>query len=367
MRPSVPLSLIRQVALVAAPGAVSLAVGEPSHAVPGPVRTAIAEAVARGELGYTPNAGRADLRRALGARRPAHGGDERSCIVTVGSQEALALCVFGLVGAGEEVLIPDIGYPAYDTLPRLAGAVPVRTPLSRVEAAVGPRTRMLIVGSPSNPTGEVLPGERLAALAALAEERGFWLVSDEVYEELWLEAAPVYPQGPRVLHVGGISKSLALTGMRLGWLVAPPDVVAALVGLHQNLVTCAPSLAQVAALAGLAMPPSELDAVRDGYRSRWAAMRRSLGAIRDVTWREPDGAFYCLADFRRRFPDTTALAFELARSGEVVVVPGEAFGPTGAGWLRLTFAAPEGDIREGVARLAAALERSPAPSPAAAS
>lgn len=355
--PTVPLSLIRQVALAAAPGAISLAVGEPSHAVPLPVRRAMAEALERGELGYTPNAGRTDLRRALGARRPEHGGDERSSIVTVGSQEALALAVFGLVGAGGEILIPDIGYPAYDTLPRLAGAVPVRTrlDLDAVERALTPRTRMLIVGSPSNPTGEVLPAERFAALAELAEERGFWLVSDEVYEELWLAAPPQYPRGPRVLHVGGISKSLALTGMRLGWLVAPPDTIAQLQGLHQNLVTCAPSLAQVAALAGFAMPAAELEAVRDEYRRRWAAMRSALAGIREVSWREPDGAFYCLADFRARSSDTTALAFDLARRGEVLVVPGEAFGPDAKGWLRLTFASTEEAIREGVARLAAAL------------
>jgi aspartate/methionine/tyrosine aminotransferase len=214
---------------------------------------------------------------------------------------------------------------------------------------------MLIVGSPANPTGEVLAAERFAALAALAEERGFWLVSDEVYEELWLAAAPRYPRGPRVLHVGGISKSLALTGMRLGWLVGPPEVIAQLQGLHQNLVTCAPSLAQVAALAGFAMPVAELDAVRDEYRRRWAAMRSALAGIRDLTWREPAGAFYCLADLRARSSDTTALAFDLARRGEVLVVPGEAFGPAAGGWLRLTFASPEQAIREGVARLAAAL------------
>lgn len=356
MRPSVPLSLIRQIALAAAPGAVSLAVGEPSHAVPEPVRRAIFDAVNRGELGYTPNAGRTDLRRALGARRPEHGGDEHSSIVTVGSQEALALAVFGLVEAGGEVLIPGIGYPAYDTLPRLAGAVPVRTPLDAVERAITPRTRMLIVGSPDNPTGAVMSGERFAELAALAEERGFWLVSDEVYEELWLDAPPRYPSGKRVLHVGGISKSLALTGLRLGWLVAPPDTIAQLQGLHQNLVTCAPSLAQVAALAGFAMPAAELETVRDGYRRRWATMRSALAAIRDVRWREPDGAFYCLADFRARTADSTALAFDLARRGEVLVVPGEAFGPEGKGWLRLTFASTEGAIREGVARLAAALD-----------
>ena len=119
MPPSVPLSLIRQVQVAAAPGAVSLAVGEPSHAVPAAVRQAIREAVDRGDFAYTLNAGRLDLRRVLAGRRPHHGGDERSTLVTVGSQEALALAVYGLVDAGDEVVIPEIAYPSYETLPRL--------------------------------------------------------------------------------------------------------------------------------------------------------------------------------------------------------------------------------------------------------
>src|SRR5437870_10283339 len=120
MRPSVPLSLIRQVQLAAAPGAISLAVGEPTHAVPAAVKAAILDAVARGDLGYSLTAGRVDLRRALAARRPAHGGDEASVLVTVGSQEALALAVLGLVDPGDEVLIPEVCYPAYESLPLLA-------------------------------------------------------------------------------------------------------------------------------------------------------------------------------------------------------------------------------------------------------
>jgi aspartate/methionine/tyrosine aminotransferase len=214
---------------------------------------------------------------------------------------------------------------------------------------------MLIVGSPSNPTGEVVGAERFQALAELAADQGLWLVSDEVYEELWLDAAPRYPTGRRVLHVGGISKSLALTGLRLGWLVAPPEVAEGLVGLHQNLVTCAPSLAQTAALAGLALPAAEMDAIRDGYRRRWALMRELLAAIPGVRWREPAGAFYVFVDLRERLPSTTELAFDLARAGSVLVVPGEGFGPTGQGWLRLSFSVPEADIREGMARLAASL------------
>jgi aspartate/methionine/tyrosine aminotransferase len=231
----------------------------------------------------------------------------------------------------------------------------VRAPLDRFEAAVTPRTRLLIVGSPANPTGEVVAAERFQALADFAAERDLWLVSDEVYEELWLQAPPSYPQGPRVLHVGGVSKTLALTGLRLGWLVAPPEVTAAVLGLHQNLVTCAPSLAQTAAQAGLGLPPVELEGVRDGYRRRWALMRELLAAIPGVTWRQPAGAFYVFVDLRARLASTTELAFDLARRGEVLVVPGEGFGPDGQGWLRLSFSSSEEDIREGMRRLTAAL------------
>jgi aspartate/methionine/tyrosine aminotransferase len=355
MPPSVPLSLIRQVQVAAAPGAVSLAVGEPSHAVPAAVRAALADAVAAGDFAYSLNAGRLDLRRTIAARRPHHGGDEHSTLVTVGSQEGLALAVYGLVDRGDEVVIPDIAYPSYETLPRLVGATPVRAPLAGIEAALSPRTRLVILGSPANPTGEVVTGERFRELAALAAERDFWLLSDEVYEELWLERAPEYPAGSRVLHVGGISKSLALTGLRLGWLVGPPDTIAQLLGLHQNLVTCAPSLAQTAALAGFALPAAELETIRDEYRRRWALLRGLLAAIPGVGWREPAGAFYTFVDLRERGVDTTALAFDLARRGQVLVVPGEGFGPAGKGWLRLSFSAPESAIAEGMARLAAAL------------
>src|SRR5687768_14004295 len=146
MRATVPLSLIRQVQVAAAPGAVSLAVGEPSHAVPAAVRSAIAKAVDEGDFAYSLTAGRVDLRRTIAARRPEHGGDERSVLVTVGSQEALALAVYGLVDAGDEVVIPDIAYPSYETLPRLVGATPVRAALADIEAALSPRTRLVILG-----------------------------------------------------------------------------------------------------------------------------------------------------------------------------------------------------------------------------
>lgn len=356
--PEPRVSLIRRVVDAAAPGAVDLALGLPRHPVPPPVRRALARAAREEELDYTTNAGRRDLRRAVAARRPHHGTSGDSVIVTVGSQQALALALLGRVRPGDEVVIPELAYPSYRFLAERAGAAVVRAAPSDLPEAVTRRTRLVLVASPANPTGEVLPRDVLDALAGLADERGFDLLSDEVYEEIWLGAErPAVPAGERVVHVGGISKTLAAPGLRLGWLVAAPEVVARLLPLHQHLVTCAPALSQAAALAGLALPPAELEAVRDHYRRRWRRLRALLAELPEgVRWRAPGGAFYAWLDVRERAAgDTVELALELARRGEVLVVPGEAFGPAGRGHLRLTFSGPEGDLEEGVRRLAAAL------------
>jgi aspartate/methionine/tyrosine aminotransferase len=351
------LSLIRQVMEAATLGAVNLALGEPGHETPAAVRRAVAEAAA-GPLRYTPNAGLPELRRALAATRPHHGGSADSVLVTVGSQEALALAVLGLVRGGDEVVVPRWAYPSYEALPRMVGARVVPAPVEEMAAAVGERTRLVIVGSPANPTGEVVPRETWRALAALADERGFYLLADEVYIDLHLGPdPPPIPAGSRVLHVGGISKSLAATGLRCGWLIADPATVARLVPLHQHLVTCAPVPSQAAALAGLALPEEEREAIRDLYRARWRRMRAALAAVPGLAWQEPAGAFYAWVDVRQRVAGATVdLALDLARRGEVLVVPGEAFGEEGRGWLRLSFAAEEEAIEEGVRRLGVGLE-----------
>lgn len=352
------LSLIRQVVEAAAPGAVNLALGEPGHETPAAVRRALADAAA-GPLRYTPNAGLPELRRALAGRRPHHGGGADSVLVTVGSQEALALAVLGLVRGGDEVLVPRWAYPSYEALPRLVGARVVRAAVGEMAAAVGERTRLVVVGSPANPTGEVVAAETWRRLAGLAGERGFHLLSDEVYDELYLGAEPpAVPEGRNVLHVGGISKSLAATGLRCGWLIADPALIARLVPLHQHLVTCAPALSQAAALAGLALPPAEREIIRDLYRARWRRLRAAVAAVRGLAWTDPAGAYYAWIDVRQRLAGpTAAFALALARRGEVLVVPGEAFGDEGRGWLRLSFAAGEEEIDAGVRRLAAGLER----------
>lgn len=352
------LSLIRRILAEAAPGAIGLAHGAPTHAVPGAVLEALSAAVAERRLAYTPTAGLPELCRAIALRRPHHGDSGASVIVTGGSQEALALAVLGLLGEGDEVLVPDLAYPSYEALARFAGATVVRAPAQELAEALGARTRAVVVASPANPTGAVEPPERLARLVDRAAERGAFVISDEVYDELWLSGPrPAYPAGERVIHLGGVSKSLGAPGLRLGWLIAAPGTVARLLPLHQHVLTCAPSLSQAAALAGLTMPAAELEAVRAYYRSRWATARAALEALpTGVQWREPAGAFYVLLDVRKLVgADTAAFALDLARRGIVQVVPGEAFGPAGAGTLRVSFCAPDAELREGIDRLGRAL------------
>lgn len=354
------LSLIRQVLEQAAPGAVGLAHGAPTHPVPEPVLAALRKAVEAGRFEYTSNAGRPDLREAIAARRPHHGVSGDSVVVTAGSQEALALAILGLTGPGDEILVPDLAYPSYAALARFAGVGVRRAPVEALAGAITRRTRMVVVASPANPTGAVASRETLQGLAELAEERGFWLLSDEIYEEIWLHGErPPTPGGANTIHLGSISKSIGAPGLRLGWLVADPAVTARLVPLHQHLVTSAPVLSQHAALAALALPESELDAVRAYYRERWEVTRGALADLpEEVEWEKPRGAFYVLLDVSRLVPDTLRFALEQARRGTVLVVPGEAFGPDGSGYLRTSFCAPEAELEQGIDRLRQALAAS---------
>jgi len=357
-RVPVELSLIRRICGAAPPGTPSLALGEPSHPVLPAVRAALLEA-ARGELRYGPNAGDVAVRRALAARRIGDGGDERSVLLTAGAQEALAVATLGLAGPGDEVVVPELAYPAYESLALLTGARVVRAPETDPEAGISSHTRLVVVGSPSNPTGRVAAPGMLERLARRAARGGFHLLVDEVYAEICPAGATTpAPAAARVLRVGSLSKIAGAPGLRAGWLLGDPDLLGELLPVHQYLVTAASRLAQAAIAGWCATGASELREVWAFYDQRRRLLSRRLAAVRGLRWREPEGGFFLFVDVRAAVGDATAeLALELARRGEVVVVPGEAFGPGGAGFLRLSFAGAAVDIDEAAGRLARALER----------
>ena len=363
----IELSLIRKVQLAAGPGAINLGLGEPTLESPAAIRHAVAEYARRGAFRYSPTAGDLELRARVARGTPDHGGEAASVMVTAGTQEALAVVLLGLLEDGDELLIPEIAYPAYRTIGAIAGAVVTTypTPFERgfrpsaveIGGRITERTRVVLLCSPANPTGAITADDDVAALEKLAGTRGVWLLSDEIYADIHLGPRPPRrPRGPATLVIAGPSKSHAMTGLRVGWLVGPPALLGRLLPLHQQIALCASTAAQVAAKAALDLDPGYGEQVRDAYRARWAVLRSCLTEVRGLRFVEPEGAFYALVDARERIgDDSRRFAIETARTGGVVVVPGESFGMAARGFLRISFASTEDEIRRGMARLAAAL------------
>jgi aspartate/methionine/tyrosine aminotransferase len=304
------------------------------------------------------------VRTAVALRYPGIAEGAASVVVTIGSQEAVFASVLTLVDAGDDVLVPDPGYPAYPVVARLLGATAVSYPLRperafRIDPAdvvsrLTERTRLVILCSPSNPTGAMDFEDDLEALARELAGRGIPWLSDEIYAGFAYErSAPSIarfaPSGGLV--VSGLSKDLSMTGWRIGWAVGPPAIIARIVAAHQYLVTCASSVSQAAALVALGQDAaSDRAAYLEVFRRRRALMAEELRRIPRLPLTMPDGAFYFFVDVRA-FGSSLAIAERLLGGRRVIVIPGEAFGPGGAGFLRVSYAAADEDIRTGIRAL----------------
>jgi aspartate/methionine/tyrosine aminotransferase len=278
-----------------------------------------------------------------------------------------------LVDPGDEILVPDPGYPAYPVVAQLLGATPRTYPLrperafrldpADVESRLSSRTRLVILCSPSNPTGAMDEEHDLEVLARLLSSRGVPWLSDEIYAGFAYErrAASIsrfIPSGGLV--VSGLSKDLSMTGWRIGWVVGPEAIVARITAAHQYIVTCASSVSQAAALAALGDDAdSDREAYLEIFRRRRALMAEELRRIPSLPVTMPDGAFYFFVDVRS-FGSSLEIAERLLRNRRVIVIPGEAFGPGGAGFLRISYAATDDDIRTGIRALGEVLAAGPA-------
>lgn len=365
-------SIIREMSGRRRPTSIDLSLGEP--ALP-PEPELLERAFARlksGPQGYTMNAGMPELREAIARHHALAGrGGAEHVIVTVGSEEAVFLALTTLLEVGDEVLIPEPGYPAYRGIARLLGATPVSYAIRRetglvpraeaIARVLTPRARVLVLNGPSNPFGTIDDAEELARLADLARQHDVAVVSDEIYRDLYYRAAP--PPSITTLHdeailIGGLSKSCAMTGLRLGYLVAPADLVKKATLAHQLMVTCAPRIAQLMALDVFEHPEHLRAHVPFYARAREAieAARPTLPA--EAPLHLGDGAFYAVLDVSRfAGGDPLRLALELLDEEDVVAVPGIAFGPAGDWFFRLSYAAGADAIREGLARIARFLGR----------
>jgi aspartate/methionine/tyrosine aminotransferase len=290
--------------------------------------------------------------------------DPERVLVTSGTSPAMLLVFSLLVDPGDEVVIGTPHYPCYPSFVRACGGVPVFVadgsrrgyPLDpdAVRAAVTPRTRAIVVGSPANPTGAVQSAETVRAIAAIGPP----LVSDEIYDGLVYGAARVTSAlevGDDAYVLDGFSKRYAMTGFRLGWLVAPRASVRPLQILAQNLYISANRFVQRAGIAALEHGQASVRAMRDAYARRRDRMVAGLRALGFGVPHVPDGAFYVFADARAFSSDSRALAFELLERAHVGTTPGVDFGAAGEGWLRFSYAASDATIEEALARLATAL------------
>lgn len=362
---AVEKSVIRQIVDKARPGSINLGLGEPAFPTPEFIRVAAQTALDTPRLGYTANAGMAELRKPIAARYGLSGVDQ--VCITNGSQEAMMAVMLAMLNEGDRVLLPDPGFLAYPTCVRLCGGecdfytMPAEGgftfSLSSFQAALNDKTRLVIINSPANPTGQIISEDDLRAIARLLAGRDIWVLSDEIYADLYydLKPASMAAHYERTITISGLSKSMSMTGWRLGWCVGPADAIAAITVMHQYLTTCAPTISQCAALP--AFGPEAERAVAE-FRKQ-LRMRRDLmaAALRDELQADfvlPQGAFYLMLDVRR-WGSSREVAERLLEAG-VVTIPGSAFGKHSEGFLRLSFSLPPDELNEGIQRLVAGLK-----------
>ncbi len=371
---AMPRSGIRELMDLAwkTPGVVHLEVGEPDFATPLHVVEAAARAGAEGFTKYTPNAGIPEVRAAFSDKVNARNGFAampENIVVTTGAINALFLAILALCDPGESVLMPDPGWPNYEMMANAVGVRPVRFPLvptagfvpdfDALEMAAGlAGTKALIMNSPSNPTGAVFNRATQERILEIAERHDLWVISDECYEDIVFEGAHVSPAAisspERVISVYSMSKSYAMTGWRVGYAVAPIDVAAMMAKLVEAVTACVTSVAQKAAQAAVEGDQACVAEMRDAYKRRRDVAADRLEAAGMLVSR-PHGAFYVMVDVSAAELGGYDLCRQLVTEHGVATAPGETFGPTGAGMIRLSLAAADTDVRTGVERVVAAI------------
>jgi aspartate/methionine/tyrosine aminotransferase len=341
-----------------------LEVGEPDFAPPAQAVEACVRALREGETHYTDSRGLADLREAIAREKGARAGvvlEPERVLITSGTSPAMLL-VFGLlVEPDDEVVLATPHYPCYPAFVRFCGGTPVLVPTSAadgyrldpdaVHAVLTPRTRAILVASPANPTGAVQSRKTVEALAQLGPP----LVSDEIYDGLVYDGGRVTSAlsvSDDAFVLDGFSKRYAMTGFRLGYLIAPPRALRPLQILHQNLFISANHFVQRAGVAALQHGAATVASMRDAYARRRRLLVDGLREIGFDVPCEPQGAFYVFARAAHLDPDSRRLAFRILEETRVAVTPGVDFGDAGEGWLRFSYAASDATLRTALERLA---------------
>lgn len=345
--------------------------GMPDFDTPAHIKRAAVDALDAGFVRYTASQGIPELRSALARKFARENAFEinpdNQIVVTCGANEAISATIAALVDPGDEVIVPDPAWPHYEYCLELVGAKPVHCVLResngfemRLEDIVRlwtPRTRMVVMNSPHNPTGAVMSPDTITAIAQLVHDRGAWLLSDEAYERLVFDGTHLSPAAipaarDAVLTIGCLSKTYAMTGWRLGYVAGPAAAIDAINRVHLYTVSCAVSFVQKAAVAALDGDQTCVDTMREAYRKRRDLLVSLLNQVPGVQVTSPPGAFYVFPNVQALARPSKEIAMRLVEQAGVGAVHGSAFGPAGEGYLRLAYACSEQDIREGVSRMA---------------
>lgn len=359
---------------------INFAIGRPDFDTPGHIKAAAKKALDDGQVHYTLNAGIIELREAISDKLKRQNGlsfDPMTQIMTTaGACEAVCVAFLGLLEPGDEVIVFTPAWTTYAAAVELAGATTVEIPTMfedgfqpnprAIREALSPRTRMIILNSPNNPTGAVYPKPLIAEIARIAAEADLAILSDEIYEQITFDGArhvsvaTIPGMAERTLTVNGFGKSFSMTGWRVGYMAGPAETIGALMRVHQNLVASACSFSQWGALEALANPDNSVAEMVGHYLERRNALCDGLAASDRIAVMRPQGSFYTFPRLADDGPNADEISLRLLREAHVAAVPGHVFGAGYERFLRMSFCSSLDDVETGAKRVAAVLNGKPA-------
>ena len=367
----IPRSAIRKMAGAAAgmENVISFALGEPDFTTDETIIKAGIETLKAGETHYTPNAGLLSLREAVSENYKARGFnyEPTEVIITVGGMEALFLALQAILDPDDEVIISNPYWTNYNAMVIQVGAKPVLVDvyekndfmfnIQDVRNAITDKTKAILINSPSNPTGGVASKETLADIANLANEKNIYIISDEIYkhilytEEEYVSIASFAGMKERTIIVDGFSKAYAMTGWRVGYSAGPEEVITTMIKLQENIVSCVSAVSQNAAIAALKGSQKPVSDMLEQYANRRRILVDGLNDIDNICCIEPKGAFYAFPNISKTGLTSEEFAMKLLKEKQVIVVPGSGFGSGGEGFIRISYATSEENIRTGLKRI----------------
>lgn len=374
IKPFIAMDVMEKIHQMEARGidVIHMEIGEPDFNVPECVNRVCVEALAQNETSYTHSLGDLRLRRAISDYHKRIYGtivDPGQILVTNGTSPAMLLVFSALIDPGDEVIVSDPHYACYANFIRYVQGEPVFVKVHEqdgfvytpeaIREKITPKTKAIFINSPSNPTGSVIPEARMREIVDVAREHGLYIVSDEIYHGLTYEGKDhsIMEFTDQAFVLNGFSKLFAMTGLRLGYLIAPPTFVRALQVLQQNFFICANSIIQLAGVVALTDADRETQAMRDTYNERRIFMIRRLKEMGLSILVEPTGAFYIFVNFKHISTDSYALAFDILEKAHIGVTPGIDFGANGEGYLRFSYANSLDNLKIGMDRLEGYLKK----------